>query len=331
MACTSRMEECERVVDVAVVGGGLSGLTVVHRLGSKCSWVLVEGSSRLGGRLKNSESGVDLGGAWIWPEFGQRKIAELLRELNIGTFRQPDDESSTRIAGGAYKAIEELAKKLPQDRIVMNFDVTSCAKEKREQGEDRELVKISSSSGQSVLARRVVFAAPPRILISRVQFDPPLSNSRRRAMEECRTWMAGVTKVALEYDKRVYDGSTHGDKLIALTFFALAPRDLKEEELARLCVEQLRGHWKMMGLQQDSSALQKFKRVTVQRWPEEELISDEIDPQQIHPHPTPFPPLARSDWDGKLLFASTEADLESPGVMEGAVGAALRVCKELGY
>eukprot|EP00960_Hanusia_phi_P072792 767877-Hanusia_phi.AAC.5 len=156
MACTSRMEECERVVDVAVVGGGLSGLTVAHRLANKCSWVLVEGSERLGGRLKNSESGVDLGGAWIWPEFGQRRIAELLRELNIGTFRQPDDESSTRIAGGAYKAIEELSKRLPQERIMLGFDVSRCAVQKQEDegGVEREMVKLSSSSGKSILARR---------------------------------------------------------------------------------------------------------------------------------------------------------------------------------
>ena len=30
-----------------------------------------------------------------------------------------------------------------------------------------------------------------------------------------------------------------------------------------------------------------------------------------------------------MLFASTETDLESPGVMEGAIGAAQRVIEEL--
>lgn len=53
-----------QVVDVAIVGGGLSGLVVAAGLGNKCSWVLLEAHPQLlGGRLRNSPEGVDLGAA----------------------------------------------------------------------------------------------------------------------------------------------------------------------------------------------------------------------------------------------------------------------------
>ena len=51
-------------VDVAIVGGGLSGLVIAAGLGNKCSWVLLEAHPQvLGGRLRNSPEGVDLGAA----------------------------------------------------------------------------------------------------------------------------------------------------------------------------------------------------------------------------------------------------------------------------
>ena len=62
--------------------------------------------------------------------------------------------------------------------------------------------------------------------------------------------------------------------------------------------------------------------MTVQRWPRERHISDERQPRTIHPHPCPVPALGRAEWGGRLLFAGTESDQSSPGVIEGAIGAA---------
>jgi monoamine oxidase len=102
--------------------------------------------------------------------------------------------------------------------------------------------------------------------------------------------------------------------------------------LAKDCAEQV-----CQSLSSDSilekSEIKKFIRsydeFYVKRWPQERYISNETDPTEISPHPQPIPDLARSEWDGTLLFAGTETDLNSPGVMEGAVGAAIRVTKEL--
>ena len=68
-------------------------------------------------------------------------------------------------------------------------------------------------------------------------------------------------------------------------------------------------------------------RVSVQRWWREPFINVDADaPKGVRrielAHPTPAAALASREWAGRLLFASSEADQRSPGVMEGAVSAA---------
>lgn len=60
------------MLEVAVVGGGLSGLALarsLHRRGR--SFSVFEARDRLGGRIlsvKQGEAGIDLGPTWFWPE-----------------------------------------------------------------------------------------------------------------------------------------------------------------------------------------------------------------------------------------------------------------------
>jgi monoamine oxidase len=227
-------------------------------------------------------------------------------------------------------------------------------------------ISVELDSGEIVRTNHVIFAVPPKILSSSVSFHPGLSNEKSDAMSKSQTWMAGVTKVALVYRGaspqfwplilreggglisprfrspafQVYDGSPFSspsseNKISVLTFFTLATlsnRTNNDAMLAKDCAEQV-----CQSLSSDSilekSEIKKFIRsydeFYVKRWPQERYISNETDPTEISPHPQPIPDLARSEWDGTLLFAGTETDLNSPGVMEGAVGAAIRVTKEL--
>lgn len=59
----------------------------------------------------------------------------------------------------------------------------------------------------------------------------------------------------------------------------------------------------------------------MQRWPQAFFVADDTSPAVIHPHPYPVRALGAAAWGGQLLFAASEADQESPGVMEGAIGA----------
>jgi hypothetical protein len=124
-----------------------------------------------------------------------------------------------------------------------------------------------------------------------------------------------------------------GDNHAALTFFTLAPiKDSYDEgadrELSTQCVQQLGELWTQhFGLSAQAkrlvSSIESGALVEVQRWPLEPYISDVQNPRTIEPHPYAVRALGTPDWDGRLIFAGTECDQSSPGVMEGAVGSAL--------
>jgi monoamine oxidase len=206
-------------------------------------------------------------------------------------------------------------------------------------------------------AKHVVIAVPPKLIAKHITFDPPLSSTRQHAMVTSHTWMAGVTKVSLVYQTafwkdatptepirtnmglpthlgpafQVYDASTKDGSVAAITFFALVESDMDDNQLAMLVTSQLAQVWEYLEYDKEHlDQLQKsYINVHVKRWPLEKYISEDPNPHQIHPHPHPVTALATSEWDGKLLFAGSESDLESPGVMEGAIGAALRVLREI--
>ena len=196
--------------DVVVVGGGLSGLLVAHQIVTNNStkatnWRLLEAREELGGRLENDGTGdiIDLGGAWIWPQH-QPHISSLVESLDIKTFIQPDDSSSTRMQGGAAEIVERLSKQLPPDRIQTNSPVIACRLKEANadtctEKSQSSQVTIQLESGEQLFSRYIILAAPPKILSKHVTFEPPLSIGKTRAMEQSQTWMAGVTKVALVY------------------------------------------------------------------------------------------------------------------------------------
>ncbi len=377
----------KEVTDVIIVGGGLSGVIVareIHNMNdaettSKRTWKLLEARHKLGGRLENDSTtnSIDLGGAWIWPP-QQVYMVDLIQSLDeIVTFDQPDDSSSTRIVGGAARIVEEIMHHLPRESIQLNSPVVSCKLHivsdeggantndggKVPVSTPKRIVQLDLSSGEEIFTRNVVFAVPPKLLSLHVTFNPPLSNEKAWAMSTSKTWMAGVTKVALVYNSKrfwpleesnrglrsgpkrpafqVYDSSPHeSSTMSAFTFFTHVTSDSctnsneDDEALARQCADQMCDSFssdRWTG-RVDPTLVQKimnFDSFHIKRWPHEKYISEDMNPKGINPHPKPNPNLARSDWEGSLIFAGTETDLYSPGLMEGAVSSALRAVKDL--
>lgn len=91
------------VLDVAIIGAGLAGLTAARDLlqAGNPSFVVLEARDRVGGRTLNFDAGggyiSEVGGQWIGP--GQTAIADLARQLDVGTFPSYYDGRSVIMAG----------------------------------------------------------------------------------------------------------------------------------------------------------------------------------------------------------------------------------------
>jgi NADPH-dependent 2,4-dienoyl-CoA reductase/sulfur reductase-like enzyme len=69
------------LVDVAVIGAGVSGLVCAELIvAMNLTVAVIEARGRLGGRVL-SEKGIDLGGSWTWP--GDTAVAQIARKLGL--------------------------------------------------------------------------------------------------------------------------------------------------------------------------------------------------------------------------------------------------------
>src|SRR5690606_28410688 len=100
------------MVDVAIVGAGLAGLSAARAVtaaGLEC--VVLEARDRVGGRTWSEAQGdgtiVDLGGQWIGPT--QHRMMELVQELGIEVFPTYDDGETQRSLGGKDAAFGKIA------------------------------------------------------------------------------------------------------------------------------------------------------------------------------------------------------------------------------
>ncbi len=100
----------EDVLDIAIIGGGLAGLTAardLRRAGCE-SFVVLEARDRVGGRTLNHDLGngyiSEGGGQWIGP--GQTAVADLARELEIGTFSTYYQGKTVYLAGENRVAVD---------------------------------------------------------------------------------------------------------------------------------------------------------------------------------------------------------------------------------
>lgn len=91
------------VFDVVIIGAGLAGLTAARDLlnAGNHSFVVLEARNRVGGRTLNHQlkNGYisEAGGQWIGP--GQTAVADLARELGIGTFKSKYDGKGVFMMG----------------------------------------------------------------------------------------------------------------------------------------------------------------------------------------------------------------------------------------
>jgi len=321
---------------IIVIGAGLSGLYTAWCLHQQQKdIILLEASDRVGGRIQSlclgekAESCVDLGPAWLWPQY-QSRLEQLIAELKLGLFKQYTQgkiiyesasgqierysgpsahNESWRIAGGAQKLIEALQSRLPASAIRLNTRVTSV---------------------QQVL--------PPRISLQNIEFDPPLPDDISQLWKQTSTWMAGQCKILFIYDKpfwrerhfsgevfsqrdpltEIYDGSPDNEEFYALTSFVGLPaqqrHELGRQQLTEHCLDQLQ---RLFG-----DASQNTIHIQIKDWSQDRLITTDTDLNTVARHPEYPGNMPRNLWDNKLILAGTEVARQNGGYLEGALESA---------
>ena len=217
--------------DVAVVGGGLAGLTAACRLAASGQRVtLFEARSRLGGRMLTTGARpaaevpwVDLGPAWFWPH--QQHIRALVAQLALPVFEQHRDGLARYEAGAGSppESFDPSGSADPSLRLVGGMSALTRALYAASQAASspvtihldaavRELTwhpggVALEGDGFRCTAGRVVVAAPPRVVARDITFAPPLSQALQATLADTVTWMGHAMKCVATYEAPFWRGA----------------------------------------------------------------------------------------------------------------------------
>jgi len=380
--------------DVVIVGGGLCGLALAHSLQARrLDWLLLEAEPTLGGRVMTVEGpegqALDLGPTWFWPAT-QPQITRLIADLGLPSMPQADDGrllclddagqpprtlsldpggqlvgadhprpgavhgGARRLAGGMATLIEALASRLPRERLRCGRTVRQLDR----QGDSVSLAVDGPEGSQTLRARRVVLALPPRVAASRIGFTPALPPALRTALDATRTWMATAAKAAVAYPTPFWADrpgqgsawSTHAQAVLAEVFDASPPADAgRGAALAgflALGAADRQRFAASLPLLIDSQLTMLFgaeagladgevraARVHQQDWARRPGTCSALDLADDglpgHPVYGDQPALAEGHWDGHLWFGGSETAGPGGGYLEGALTAAARLRRQL--
>jgi monoamine oxidase len=213
------------MIDVAIVGAGLAGLALAHRLQAEgLSIQVFDARTRTGGRILTDApadgAAIDLGASWYWPDTEPR-ITALVKALGLRNFDQPDvgdvlgltdpnagpkaldaegvHGGAQRLSGGTASIVNTLTAALAPDTLRLTHRLVSL----RHEGKQVDLQFSHAQDGVEhvvrVSARRVVLAMPPRLIAQHVRFHPELPLSTQEALRAVSTWMAREAKAAARY------------------------------------------------------------------------------------------------------------------------------------
>jgi monoamine oxidase len=150
------------MLEIAVIGGGLSGLVAAHRLvqAGRQSVSMFEARDRVGGRTVNQPFGsghvVECGGQWVGPT--QKRVLALAKELGVATFRTPTRGRNLMFLGNQRHAYRG-AMPLGQWRVHREEDEDDGgAHRRRQQTSDRgSSAPLSSFEREAATDERIYY------------------------------------------------------------------------------------------------------------------------------------------------------------------------------
>lgn len=353
------MERSTMRTDIAIIGAGLTGLTLAYLLkDSPYDVKLIEARKRLGGRILTKgyevNQPIELGATWFGNQHKQLKL--LLKELSIENFDQEIGASaiyeaistsppylaqlpenphpSKRLVGGTEKIIHLLSQKLNPDHIILNQAVSDII-------DSKESVLVRTSN-YTIKSKIVVSTLPPNLLISTINFQPTLPSDISNLCRSTHTWMGESIKIALTYSKpfwrseklsgtimsnvgpigEMYDHSNYEESFFALKgFFSSIYFSISKEERLSMTINQLKKYF--------GSQAEEFLTYEEKIWRNDELTfapyKEHILPHQNNGHPL----FHKEYFNGKLIIGGTETSKSFPGYMEGAIASAQTIATKL--
>lgn len=249
-----------------------------------------------------------------------------------------------RIAGGAGAVVQALARPLPQERLRLGHHLEAVI----DHGDFIELRLHWNETLYSVHARRVVLALPPRVIDAGVTFTPALDADLRQALQATPTWMATAAKAGFAYTRPFWREAghtgnawvSHSQAMLAEVFDACTPAG--EAALAgfsALSVAHREQFTRGRDMLLQSQVVQLFGPAAAdpqlfwQDWAQERQTCSPTDIAEealAGAHPQYGDPLlADAHWQGRLHFGGSETARQGGGYMEGALGAAGRLRRQL--
>lgn len=355
---------------VVIVGAGLSGLRIASLLtrdGIPCR--VLEARDRIGGRILTQEvegrpeyGQFDLGPTWFWPQY-EPKITALVEELGLETFVQHNQgrmiterslqeppqemelgvgamERSARIAGGVHALMRAMADTLPEGIVELNQRVTSI----RQGQENRVWVDIDGGR-ESIAAKVVIMALPPRLITRHIAFEPGLPPELMRELFGKPTWMAAQAKAILVYERpfwreqgrsgfatsragplqEIHDASPAYGAGALFGFFGMDAKtraSLGADRIQSLVGEQL---IRLFGPLAADRVATLYKDWSMDS---DTAIAEDADPIRFYPNYGP-PVADYRSWNNLIHFAGTETARVQGGHLEGALQAADRIVSKV--
>ncbi|RQM44590.1 amine oxidase [Paraburkholderia bannensis] len=356
-------------LDIAIIGAGLCGLALARALHARGrSFVLVEASTRLGGRVLTRRCDVtgqrlDLGPTWFWPDTEPR-MAALISELGIESVPQHDPgdalwltdpnrgperrsepggihAGARRIAGGTARLLDKLCAALPLDSIRLGHALRLV----RDRGAWFDLQLAHGELTSTLRARQVVLALPPRLVAEHVAFDPPLPAELARMLAATPTWMASAAKSLTTYAQPFWRTAGHSGNAwvrhVQATLAEVFDASDPETEagalggFVALDAVQRKHFARGLPLLIESQLVQLYGpgaeggRQYRHDWADEVWICSRADRDSPPAWPQPDAAL-RGAWFGdRLYFGGSETALHGAGRMEGALDSAARIARAL--
>jgi monoamine oxidase len=218
---------------IAIIGGGLSGLTAAMLLEQQGvrNVVLFEARHALGGRILSVDAAgavvdarepaldrFDLGPSWFWPGL-QPQLDRLVDELGLQRFAQFEDGDllvertpreaplrmkgyassppSMRLTGGTGALIAAIRGRLDHTQLRTGQTVRRLC----QVGSHIELHSEDASGALTTWrVEQVLLALPPRLAEDRITFEPPLPGKLASRWRATPTWMAPHAKYVAMYD-----------------------------------------------------------------------------------------------------------------------------------